>query len=190
MPSMRDIALDLDEIDRVLSPAAAVPHDSATAPESIWAAQCEAVHLEYACVLAAWRANGAFPDRGQLIDAVSHAADLPTWNVARALAELGLAAAPAPLATTAEKSALGAERLNKVVAYLRGISDFATVAEIVKGTGLSPYHVRQVIDWEPSPLKRIPAPLNKRHPSKRIYAYQLRGFETKKQAQHRRLVAG
>lgn len=168
----RDSYLDMRESDAVHGPALDAPDDPDTSPAGILAAHRAVVAAEHPLVLAAWLELGCVPDAAQLADSLSHATDLPPWNVRRALEFLSLGA-PVRARRRGEKAAEGSRLARKLVNWLQKQTTYMTLGEIAAGARMTPTEVRKVAEWVPSPLVRVPW----RKGTRRVYAYQLRGFK-------------
>jgi hypothetical protein len=142
-----------------------------TSPDAVRESQIAAVQLEVSSVRSAWRSFGVAPTPAQLIDSLSHACDLPKWNVERHLGALGEGATPeAPDARVRAKREGDAHHA-AVVAFLAKHPDYATVVEISSGTGLTVKQVRSVVCWERHEFAKKAVC---RRSNKRQFAYQIK----------------
>lgn len=143
------------------------PQHPDSSPESVAAAQLEAVHLELPSVLRAWTARRLYPTDDQLIDCLSHATDLPIWNVRRKLEELGTINPVSERRPPDE-----AERTKIISDYLATRGDeFTTLPKIAQETKLKALAVRSVIVWNTKLFERTVIHYN--HKAHR-YAYRLK----------------
>ena len=182
MPNVREIALTIREIDSVSSPHFDRPLTHDTTHAVIEAAQRKAVMEAMPFVVDAFASVGAYPTEAQLIDAVSHASDLPVWNVHRALSHFEIVSPPKGPLSAKQKRNVGDKRQDKVVKWLSKQTKYMTVLEIAKGTKLTPHQVRTVVSWEPNPFCRIAITTKQLTSNSGRYAYQLKGFKKKQSA--------
>lgn len=175
LPEDREAARVLVDFGLVCGAHDGPPLHPDTDPRSIAASQLAAVR-------AAVRNR---PRKGrplaEWVAALSELVDLHVWNVRRKLADLGVIDRAEAGLKLADKKRAGDELFNRVADFLRRAGRWASIAEIVEGTGLARNRVRSVVAWEGNGFCYRNLPLRGRA-NKVRRVYQLASFKKARSA--------